>query len=128
MGHPTAGPVAPPAPRAGGHGPTAVATPGNAYQVLVAHVGDVAADSRILRVLAVLLCYVLEGAAPEGLLSAQALHLVHVDGPRPCGVTVGLRAQRHQGSHGHPVLMVALGTLLAPAAVVQGSGRVAAGP
>lgn len=64
--------------------PWMLAAPHGAHQVLVAHVGDVAADSRVLRVLAVLLRDVLEGAAPKGLLGAQALHLVDVDGPRPC--------------------------------------------
>lgn len=48
-------------------------------RALQAHVGDVAADSRVLCVLAVLGGGVFKGAVPDGALLAQALHLIHVD-------------------------------------------------
>lgn len=47
---------------------------------LQAHVGDVAADAGVLRVLALLRGDVLKGTVPDGPLAAQTLHLVHVDG------------------------------------------------
>lgn len=42
--------------------------------------GHVAADGGVLHVLTVLGCDVFKGAVPDGLLLAEALHLVHVDG------------------------------------------------
>lgn len=72
--------------------PLEPAAPRGAHQVLVAHVGDVAAHSSVLRVLAVLLGDVPEGTVPQGLLGAPALHLVQVDGARPCQRTAEIRA------------------------------------
>lgn len=46
---------------------------------LQAHVGNVAAHSCILCVLAVLGRHVFKGAVPDRPLLAQALHFVHVD-------------------------------------------------
>lgn len=48
-------------------------------RVLQAHVGNVAADSCILCVLAVLRRDVFKGAVPDRPLLAQALHFIHVD-------------------------------------------------
>lgn len=90
-----------------------------AHQVLVAHVGDVAADSSILRVLAVLLGDVPEGAAPERLLGAPALHLVQVDRARPCRGTAGLRAPAHS-----PVPKAALRELDTAASTAAARGSV----
>lgn len=50
-----------------------------ADRVLQGHVGHVAEDGGVLRVLTVLRRDVLKGAVPDGLLLAEALHLVHVD-------------------------------------------------
>ena len=49
-------------------------------RVLDPHVGCVAYDGSVLHVLAVLRRDVLVGAVPDGLLLAQTLHLIHVDG------------------------------------------------
>lgn len=53
-------------------------------RVLHAHVGHVAADSRVLHVLTVLRCDVFKEAVPDGSLLADTLHLVHVDRTNSC--------------------------------------------